>query len=142
MVIPDDATWEKRVPNPLFDAVHANMHVPLKAGNEVIGTLGVASTSPDKQFSEETIALIEQFAQLASIAYINAQLHSSLVKSKEELQKNNEELAAAHEEVLASEEELKEQVHELFTREEEIRRQNIVLRTLHETALGLMSRRT
>ncbi len=91
VVIPDYATWEKRVPNPLFDAVHANMHVPLKAGNEVIGTLGVASTSPDKQFSEETIALIEQFAQLASIAYINAQLHSSLVKSKEQLQKNNEE---------------------------------------------------
>ncbi len=31
-------------------------------------------------------------------------------------------------------------MHELFTREEEIRRQNIVLTTLHETALGLMSR--
>ncbi|MDR3588418.1 MAG: GAF domain-containing protein [Negativicutes bacterium] len=141
VVIPDYSTWDKRVPNPLFDSVHANMHVPLKDGNEVIGTLGMASTDPDKKhFSDETISLVEQFAQLASIAYINAQLHSSLVGSEKQLQKKNEELTAAHEEVLASEEELKEQLHELFAREEEIRRQNVVLTTLHETTLGLVSR--
>jgi len=140
VIVADYSTWEKRSHNTLLDAVHATMHVPLKSGGEVVGALGVASTNPDRQFSEATIALMEQFARLASIALVNAQLHSSLIESKKQLQQNNEDITAAHEEVLASEEELKQQVDELFDREEEIRRQNIVLTALHETTLGLMHR--
>jgi len=138
--VPDYSTWEKRSRNKLLDAVHAIMHVPLMSGSEMVGALGVASTNPDRQFSEETIALMEQFAQLASIAFVNAQLHSSLIESKRQLQKNNEDITEAHEALMASEEELKQQVDELFAREEEIRRQNLVLTTLHKTTLGLMSR--
>lgn len=52
----------------------------------------------------------------------------------------HEELTVAYEELAASEEELKQQFDELQVREEAIRRQNIILASLHETALELMQK--
>ncbi|MDR3564928.1 MAG: diguanylate cyclase [Negativicutes bacterium] len=140
VVLNDYSSWEHRQSGSFFDDIHANLQVPLKSGDDVVGTIGLISTDESRRFDENDVALIEQFAEIASLALANAQLHASLVESQKSLQKSNEELRAAHEELVASEEELRQQFNEVITNEEKIRHQNILLTSLHETALGLMHR--
>jgi diguanylate cyclase (GGDEF)-like protein/PAS domain S-box-containing protein len=138
-VIDDYRTWENRLSDTFFDQLHKVVQVPLKAGNTVVGTFGLAFTQ-GRTITNYELALLQQFAEIASIAVINAQLHGSLIQSGKQLQKNNTELTAAHEELLASEEELRQQLDELLIKEEKINSQNMVLTSLHETAMGLMHR--
>ena len=65
-------------------------------------------------------------------------MESPLEKSEENLSQLNRELMTANEKLTASEEELRQQFDELLNREEAIRRQNFILSSLHEAALGLM----
>lgn len=67
-------------------------------------------------------------------------METALRESEEKFRLLNEDLTAAYEELMASEEELRQQLDELLTREAAIRRQNIILALLHDTALGLMQR--
>lgn len=67
-------------------------------------------------------------------------LNVELSKAHSELTATHEELTAAYEELTASEEELRQQCDELLLRESEISRQNTILTSLHETAIGLMQR--
>lgn len=59
----------------------------------------------------------------------------------EELRAVNEELTAMNEELIQSEENLRRQFEELFEKEAKIRRQNSILSSLQETAIGLMQRK-
>lgn len=68
-------------------------------------------------------------------------LNEELTAANEELTAANEELIAANEGLTASEEDLRSQFTELMVKEAEIRRQNAILSSLQETALGLMQRR-
>lgn len=74
------------------------------------------------------------------VALTGALLYRLISQSQRILQRQNTDLAALNEELLASEEELRQQVDELMSREEKIHKQNLVLQTLHTTALGLMQR--
>lgn len=67
-------------------------------------------------------------------------LHKELTATYEELTATHEELTATHEELVASEEELRQQFEELLEKGTKLQQQNIVLTSLHETALGLMRR--
>lgn len=67
-------------------------------------------------------------------------LLAQIAKTHKVIETKNEELTAINEELAASEEELRQQFCEVLTSQNEIRRQNIVLTSLHETALGLMNR--
>ena len=58
----------------------------------------------------------------------------------EELRAANEELTATNEELSQSEENLRQQFEELLAKESKIRRQNSILFSLQETAIGLMQR--
>ncbi|MBP2626046.1 MAG: diguanylate cyclase with and sensor [Firmicutes bacterium] len=69
-----------------------------------------------------------------------AGMERTLKQGKEKYRLLHAELSAAYEEITASEEELRQQLDELVTKDKEIRRQNIILNSLHETALGLMNR--
>jgi diguanylate cyclase (GGDEF)-like protein/PAS domain S-box-containing protein len=139
-VIDDYSTWANRLPGQFFDQVRSVVHAPLKEEDKVIGTFGVAFITPGRKFADQDIAILSRYADLASIALSNARLVDSLVEAKKSLHTNNEELTAAHEELLASEEELRQQFDELLAKEEKINRQNTVLHSVHETALGLMHR--
>ena len=141
IVIDDYSIWKNRLPGAFFDRVHNIVHVPLKSGDTVVGTLGLAILDPVRKFTADEISLLQRFGDLASIAITNAQLLASLRRSEQNLQQKHQDLTAAHEELVASEEELKQQFDELITKEDRIHRQNIVLTSLHETALGLMHRR-
>ncbi|MDF2874228.1 MAG: diguanylate cyclase domain protein [Sporomusa sp.] len=65
-------------------------------------------------------------------------LETVLRESEEKYSVLNEELTAAYEELLASEEELRQQFDELLAREVIISRQNVILTSLHDIAVGLM----
>lgn len=53
----------------------AVLGVPLKSGGQVLGTLLVGYTDPDKKFSLEQVTLLEGLAALASLAIDNARLY-------------------------------------------------------------------
>jgi len=140
LVIDDYSTWENRLPGELFDSMHSVVQVPLKVEGKVIGVFALTFVDPERKFSAEEITLLNKFTELATIALVNAELHSSLAESEKALHTKNEDLTVAYEELTASEEELRQQFNQLMANEEEIHRQNIVLSSLHDTALGLMNR--
>ena len=78
-----------------------------------------------------------------TIAIENALQHSEQKQQNlnEELIAANEELTAANEELTASEEELRTQFEQLMQKEAEIRRQNGILSSVQEMAVGLIHRR-
>jgi len=67
-------------------------------------------------------------------------LYGMVKQSHKILMEQNISLENLGEERLASEEELRQQLDELLSREQEIQKQNLVLSSLNETALGLMNR--
>jgi PAS domain S-box-containing protein len=75
-VIDDYDTWDGRAPTFPHGLFHACVCAPLKSGAEVVGVLGLAHVEPGRRFSDEDVALIERFAELASIALDNARLFS------------------------------------------------------------------
>ncbi|EGO63850.1 EAL domain-containing protein [Acetonema longum] len=140
MVIGDYAKLENRLNDPFFDPIYEVVMAPLKQADKVIGMFGLAFLESDRKMTEPEISLLIRFADLASIALVNARLHSLLRESEQKLQQSNEEITAANEELLAAEEELKQQIDELLVKEEALHKQNMILTSLHETALGLMHR--
>jgi len=60
-----------------LDVLRAWAAVPLLKGVQAIGVIGVARTEENRPFSEDEIAPLKQFAQLASIALDNAQLYEA-----------------------------------------------------------------
>lgn len=140
MVIDDYARLGDRIHDSFFDPIYEVVMVPLKQSGRVIGMFGLAFLELDRKMTEPEISLLTRFADLASIALVNARLHSSLGESERRLQQSNEEITAANEELMAAEEELKQQIDELLVKEEALHKQNMILTSLHETALGLIHR--
>ena len=73
--------------------------VPLTAGSEVIGVIGLAAGDTGRVFDETDAAGLSRFAQLASVAMENARLHAAArtelaarARSEEELRTSTERL--------------------------------------------------
>lgn len=77
VVIEDYSTWDHRLKDAFFDHLHSVVQVPLKVGEKVIGTFGLAFLTLDRHFSDSDVALLNRFAELASIALDNATLVAS-----------------------------------------------------------------
>jgi diguanylate cyclase (GGDEF)-like protein/PAS domain S-box-containing protein len=82
-----------------FERIGSVVGVPLTAGQEVVGVIGVASGSDERAYDDEDVARIARFAQLASVALENARLHSAAraelavrARSEEELRAGSERL--------------------------------------------------
>jgi PAS domain S-box-containing protein len=56
---------------------------PLKVGNEIVGVLGVGYTEPGRSIDDPEWALLERFAQLASLALANARLYAALREERD-----------------------------------------------------------
>jgi two-component system cell cycle sensor histidine kinase/response regulator CckA len=79
LVVADYSTWEGRTERiPDYDIFHYMIGVPLKAGERVIGVLGLMHSDAGRVFTENDLALVSRFADLASIALDNARLVQSL----------------------------------------------------------------
>ncbi len=75
VVIDDYNKWEHRSEHYADKEIKATMVVPLKSKDDVIGTIGIAtSIDTDRQFREDEVELLARFAELASIALDNARL--------------------------------------------------------------------
>lgn len=97
--IEDYSTWKKRSLNVAEGVLHASAAVPLKSGDEVIGILGVGHTDVEGRIGPEEMTILDRFAQLASVAMVNARLYGSLQyelqerkRAEEEVRKLNTEL--------------------------------------------------
>jgi diguanylate cyclase (GGDEF)-like protein/PAS domain S-box-containing protein len=94
------------------------------------------------------ISIIRDISQITEIEQILREsdqkqlaLNEELIATNEELTASNEELTAMNEELMASEEELRSQFVLLQEKDAQISRQNELLTSLHDAALGLMGHR-
>ncbi|MDR3563379.1 MAG: diguanylate cyclase [Negativicutes bacterium] len=85
-MVEDYSTWANRNPGPIHDSIHANVQVPLINDGEVIGTLGMAFTEQSQHFGDSDVALIEEFAVVASVALDNARTVRELKESKDTIE--------------------------------------------------------
>ena len=76
--VDDYATWRGKFAPERWSTLHATLGVPLRTGGEVRGVLGVASEDAGRTFGSTEIALLERFAQLASLALENARLFEEM----------------------------------------------------------------
>jgi signal transduction histidine kinase len=75
ILLDDYATWPGR--HPRFGWLRAAIATPLWAGAEIVGMIGLGHDKIDRAFSMSDLALMERFADLASIALDNARLYAA-----------------------------------------------------------------
>ena len=120
-------TWHRRKNGEVF---------PVEVSSKKIDIAGItAGISIIRDISQ--ISVIEQ--ALSQSDQKQQTLTEKLIAANEELTAGNEELTAMNEELMATEEELRSQFLLLQEKEAKISRQNQLLSSLHEAALGLMS---
>ena len=78
--VDDYCTYQGRMSHQGLDQVGPTMGVPVKRDQEVIGVIGLGRKRGGKPFADEDVAILEQFAQLASLAIENARLHEAARK--------------------------------------------------------------
>ena len=83
IAIDDYSTWGGRAEGFAESHFHATVAVPLRAGGEVVGVIGLAYAEAGRTFGPAQIALVERFAQLAALALENARLYTALQQSEE-----------------------------------------------------------
>jgi PAS domain S-box-containing protein len=83
MSIDDYSAWSGRADGVESGDFHATIGVPLRAAGEVVGVIGLSYREPGQTFGPVQVALIERFAQLASLALENARLYGALRQSEE-----------------------------------------------------------
>lgn len=77
-VTDDLSVWEGRSPRYDYSGLRSAIAVPLCNEGRVIGTIGIACNQAKRLFTEREIRVMEQFAELASIAIFNAGLYSQV----------------------------------------------------------------
>ncbi len=113
MVIEDYTRWEHRLPELDVVEMRAIVEVPLRAGGEVMGVLGMAHTGGNsEQIHSEEVELLSRFAQMASVALQNAQLYEV---AQQEIRERKRAEEALHE--LA----IRDELTELYNRREFMR---------------------
>jgi PAS domain S-box-containing protein len=95
LAIPDYGRWEGRVRTVATDAFRAVLGVPLVSGGAVTGVIGLAFSEPGRVFSEEEVAQVSRFAEVASIALDNARLYAAAQQELVERTRVEEQLRAA-----------------------------------------------
>lgn len=109
VVVDDYQTWPGRLPG--WDSLRAAVALPLLAGTDTVGAIGLVHVDEGRAFTPEQIDLLTRFGRLASLALENARLYSAaqdelrdrrraekeLERFAEDLQRANEELKVADE---------------------------------------------
>ncbi len=78
MAVTNYCRWEGRITNSVFDDLQAVVGIPLKSADQVVGVIGLGRSEENKAFAEDEISVLSRFAELASIAFDNAQLYAKL----------------------------------------------------------------
>ena len=83
IAVDDYPAWEGRAHAFNDGPFGANVAVPLRVDDAVVGVLGLAYGEPGRRFGEAEIALLERFGRLASLALQNSRLYEEIRKSRE-----------------------------------------------------------
>jgi diguanylate cyclase (GGDEF)-like protein/PAS domain S-box-containing protein len=125
------------------DAITAQMNIAQQRGTlfRTVHVCRNGETFP-VEVSSQRIRFLDKEAVVSIIRDISATVEMEVIlqKNEENIRILHDEAIRANEELIAAEEELRQQFDELMVREEAIRRQNLILASLHDTALGLMGR--
>jgi len=78
IVVDEYDSWEGRAPGTVWNGMGFDLGIPLKSGDKFIGVIGICSYDKDKKIGENEVLILTRFAELASIALNNADLHSKL----------------------------------------------------------------
>ena len=92
VVIDDYRSWPERISNPVFDDLRAIVGLPLKSGDHIFGVIGLGRFGEEETFNQTEISILGRFADLAAIAYDNAQLTTKLQTELSERQRVEETL--------------------------------------------------
>ncbi|HUH15384.1 MAG TPA: GAF domain-containing protein [Gaiellaceae bacterium] len=82
VVVDDYRNWPDRLEGYDDAGFRAVVGVPLRAGGELVGVIGIARQEA-RPFDSAQVALLERFAGLASLALENARLYEALQQSEE-----------------------------------------------------------
>ncbi|MCX6028328.1 MAG: PAS domain S-box protein [Chloroflexi bacterium] len=78
LIVDDYDAWSGRIGNFSHGTIRAIIGVPLTAGAEILGVLGLAyAGTTDRRFDQEAVELLTQFARLATLAIENARLFAT-----------------------------------------------------------------
>ncbi|HWQ05516.1 MAG TPA: GAF domain-containing protein [Longilinea sp.] len=80
LVVNEVRRYENYFPNPLLPDTRAEMAIPLKIGNRILGVLDVQSTMVNA-FSTEDVNTLQILADQLAIAIINAEIYTSSQKT-------------------------------------------------------------
>ena len=111
LVVDDYRNWEHRLTDPGYDSLRLVGAVPLRSGSRVVGVLGVESTEDGQGLDKHQIEILNRFAQLASIALDNAQLHSAAQQELAERKRTEEEITNLRRELELTMNSMEEGVH-------------------------------
>jgi PAS domain S-box-containing protein len=93
LVVDDYQQWVDRLPNfPFYRAIVA---MPLHVASETVGVIGLAHSLPDRTFTGEELALLQQFGTMAAVALENARLLATIQQELAERRKVEETLRAS-----------------------------------------------
>lgn len=84
LLVNDYSTWPHRLPIFIEHGVQALVGVPLLAGFDVVGVLGMAYDQPGRHFDQDVVELLERFAPLATLALENARLYNAMQQELED----------------------------------------------------------
>ena len=109
MAIGDYQSWEGRIGG--WETIQALVALPLWAGDEMVGVIGLVSVEEGRPFEAEQMDLLDRYARLASIALDNARLYAAAQdelrerrRAEKELERYADELKRANEELRAADE--------------------------------------
>ncbi len=88
----DYSLWSGRLDDQQRSVIKAAVGIPLMSGGEVVGVIGLAYINNELYFDESKIQLLQQFAELASMALDNARLYEDAQKELAERAKVEERL--------------------------------------------------
>ena len=91
IIVENYAAWPGRLMEDCWSTLQTGTGIPLKAFGKVIGVIGVDFFDKPRPISDEEIQALARYAELASLALINASLHSSLAGSEKMLKEKNRE---------------------------------------------------
>lgn len=114
---------------------------PLKWENRIIGGINIINDAQGRPFQENDLWLLTQFADLASIAVKNAELHTQVKEFSQDLEwkveQRTEELSRAKDEIMLKAEQLRSLLAKTISIQEEERAR--IARDMHDGVIQLIS---
>jgi PAS domain S-box-containing protein len=105
LAVDDYHTWPGRLPQ--FDWMRATVVLPLRAGPDIVGLIGLVHDTEGPTFGPEEIDLLTRFGRLASLALDNARLYQAAQQELNERRRAEKELARYASELRQANEELR-----------------------------------